>query len=137
MVQPVIPYLTVDGASDAIAFYQAAFGARENVRLPADDGKRLVHAEIAVNGGVVFLSDEFPEYHNFRAPKTAKGSGFAVALALAAPREVDALYRQAIAAGAQALMEPADMYWGARFAMLADPFGHRWMLNAPRAAQAA
>lgn len=57
-VQPTNPYLTVKAAADAIAFYQKAFGAKENTRLPAQDGKRLMHAELTINGGTVMLSDE-------------------------------------------------------------------------------
>ena len=56
---PVIPYLTVKGAKDAIAYYVKAFNAVEQMTLPAEDGKRLMHAAIAINGGTVFLSDEF------------------------------------------------------------------------------
>ena len=60
--QPVIPYLTVRGAVEAIAFYQKAFGATETMRMAAEDGKRLMHAELSVNGGTLFLSDEFLEH---------------------------------------------------------------------------
>jgi PhnB protein len=128
--QSVIPYLTVKGAAQAIAFYQKAFGATENMRMPAQDGKRLMHADLSVNGGKVFLSDEFPEHGGPGAP-TEKGSPVAVALAFGKPAQVDATFKQAVAAGAKSVAEPADQFWGARFAMLTDPFGHRWMLNAP------
>jgi PhnB protein len=128
--QSVIPYLTVKGAAEAIAFYQKAFGATEGMRMPAQDGKRVMHAELSLNGGKVFLSDEFPEYGGPGAP-TEKGCGVAVALAFGKPAQVDATFRQAVAAGATSVAEPSDQFWGARFAMLSDPFGHRWMLNAP------
>jgi PhnB protein len=49
------------GRREAIAFYQKAFGAVEQARLPAQDGKRLMHACLSINGGTVMLSDEFPE----------------------------------------------------------------------------
>ena len=57
---PITPYLTVKGANEAIEFYKKAFGATENARLPYEDGKRLMHAEISLHGSVVLLSDEFP-----------------------------------------------------------------------------
>jgi len=131
MGQSVIPYLTVKGAAAAIAFYQKAFGATENMRMPAQDGTRLLHADLTINGGQLFLSDEFAEHGGPPAPQEGYPPAVAVTLAFDMPAQVDATFKQAIAAGAQPVMEPADQFWGARFAMLTDPFGHRWMLNAP------
>jgi len=130
----ITPYLTVKGAADAIAFYKKAFGAKETMRMPAEDGKRLMHAEIAVKGGVVMLSDEFPEYSQtgaVHAPSRDKPAPVAVAIHMAKPAAVNTTFRRAVEAGCKSVMEPHDAFWGARFAMLADPFGHRWMLNAP------
>ena len=130
--QSIIPYLTVKDAAGAIAFYQKAFGATETFRMPADDGKRLLHASLIIRGGTLFLSDEFPE-HGGGAPKEGQHVPVAIALALSTPPEVDATFKQAVSAGATGTMEPDDMFWGDRFAMLKDPYGHRWMLNAPLA----
>jgi PhnB protein len=132
-LQPVTPYLTVRGAAEAIAYYNKAFGATEITRMPAQDGKRLMHAELSINGGKVFLCDEFVEHDGPSAPQGDRPPAVAVALALDKPAQVDATFKQAVAAGAKGVMEPADQFWGARFAMLTDPFGHRWMLNAPLA----
>jgi len=132
-MQPINPYLTVRGAADAIAFYQKAFGAQEVTRMPAEDGKRLMHAELTINGGTVMLSDEFPEYSDegaVRAPSKDNPAPVAVAVNYGSPAEVDAPFRRAVEAGCKGTLEPQDMFWGARFAMLTDPFGHRWMLNA-------
>ena len=126
---PVVPYLTVKGAAEAIAWYGKAFGAVEHMRLPAEDGKRLMHAAIGINGGTVFLSDEFVEFDGGSAPKEGQIPPVAMALNLASPAELDATFRRAVDAGATGLTEPRDEFWGARFAVLADPFGHRWMLN--------
>jgi PhnB protein len=131
MNQKTIPYLTVKGGAEAIAFYQKAFSATENTRMAAKDGKRLMHASLTIHGGTVMLSDEFPEYGGPPAPTPGNPAGVAVAVALDAPAEVDETYRQALAAGATQITEPADMFWGDRFAMLSDPFGHRWMFTAP------
>jgi PhnB protein len=128
--QSIIPYLTVKGASDAIAFYQKAFGATENMRMPAEDGKRFMHASLTVKGGTVFLSDEFPEFGG-SAPKQGQRAPVAVAIALAAAADVDMTFKQAVGAGAKSALDPNDAFWGDRFAMLDDPFGHRWMLSAP------
>ena len=130
------PYLTVKGAADAIAFYQKAFGAKENHRMPAEDGKRLMHAELSINGGIIMMSDEFPEYSSDQcaavpAPTADKPAGVAIALHFGTPPEVDAAFQRAVDAGCKSAMAPEDTFWNARFAMLSDPFGHRWMLNAP------
>jgi PhnB protein len=134
-MQPLNPYLTVKGASEAIAFYQKAFGATENARLPAQDGKRLMHAELTINGGTLMLSDEFPEFGGEHAvtmaPTADKPAGVAIALHYGAPADLNAAFRRAVEAGCASLLEPQDMFWNARFGMLRDPFGHRWMMNAP------
>lgn len=131
---PVNPYLTVKGAADAITFYQQAFGAIENARMPAQDGKRIMHACLAINGGAVMLSDEFPEYTEhgaINAPSRDKPASVATCLQFARPAEVDAMHHRAVEAGCTSTMAPEDTFWDARFAMLLDPYGHRWMLNAP------
>lgn len=129
----ITPYLTIKGAAEAIAFYQRAFDAKENSRMPAQDGKRLMHADLTINGGRVLLCDEFPEHDSVNAPSKDSRSPVAVALHYDKPADVDAVYRRAVEAGCKSTMEPQDTFWQARFAMLDDPFGHRWMLNAPLA----
>jgi uncharacterized glyoxalase superfamily protein PhnB len=122
MAQPkhtVVPYLRVKGAAKAIEFYTKALGAKERMRMPTPDG-RVMHAELEVAGGVFFLSDEFPEMGG----ATGAPNG-AVSVHLNIP-DCDALYRQATAAGATAIMPPADMFWGDRFGKFKDPFGHEW-----------
>lgn len=130
-MQPITPYLTVKGADAAIAFYKQAFGATENMRMAAKDGKRLMHASLTINGGIVMLSDEFPEHGGPPAPAREKPAPVAVSIALAAPSDVDATFRRGVDSGAWGAVPPADMFWGDRFAILVDPFGHRWMLVAP------
>ena len=127
---PIAPYLTIRGAPSAIDFYAQAFGAEERMRMPAQDGNRLLHAELVINGGVIFLSDEFPE-HGGAGPDPAKSPPVAVSLALKSAAEVDATHARAVAAGAKPEMGPMDAFWGARFATLRDPFGHRWRLSVP------
>ena len=128
---PVTPYLTVKGANDAIEFYKKAFGAKENARLPYEDGKRLMHAEIALHGSIVLLSDEFPEFSKVAGPTNDQSSPVAVALHFDKPADLDAAFKRAADAGAKTVTEPADMFWGGRFAALADPFNHRWLMHAP------
>ena len=131
-MQAIVPYLTVKGASEASAFYQKAFDAKENARHPAEDGKRLMHVALSIHGGDVFLCDEFPEHGGAPAPSKDRPAPVQLTIQLKKPTEVDAIYAQAVKAGAAGVSEPADMFWGARFAQLRDPFGHHWMLNAQK-----
>jgi PhnB protein len=133
---PVAPYLTVAGAAAAIAFYERAFDAVELGRTAAEDGARIRHAALRINGGLVMLSDDFPEFNGgvSRAPAPGRHSG--VTIHLDVP-DTDAAFARAIAAGAAPLDAPADMFWGDRYARLRDPFGHEWSLGAPTRPDAA
>ena len=92
--QPITPYLTVKGASEAIAFYQKAFNATESARMPYEDGKRLMHAAVNINGGTVDALGRVPGVR--RAVRRGIGSEpekpapVAVAITYATPAEVDA-----------------------------------------------
>lgn len=124
--QAVIPHLVVHSADEAIAFYQKAFGAVEVTRMPAPDGKRLMHASVEILGCLVMLVDEFPEW-NCLGPKALNGKS-PVTLHLSVDN-VDKVMETAAAAGATVTMPPADMFWGDRYGQLQDPFGHQWSLG--------
>ena len=115
------PHLICAGASDAIAFYKAAFGAVETSRLPGPKGL-LMHASVRIGDSTLMLVDEMPEWGAL-SPKALKGSP--VTIHLYVP-DVDATVAQAVAAGARITMPVADMFWGDRYGQLEDPFGHRW-----------
>ena len=124
----VVPHLIVNDATAALEFYKKALGATETLRTPAGDGKRLLHAEMEVNGAKIFMCDAFPEHcesdtGHGAPPKTLGGT--TVMLHLAVPNCDDAVKR-AVAAGATVTMEPWDAFWGARYAQVRDPFGHAW-----------
>jgi PhnB protein len=127
-MQIVVPYLTVSNAAAAIDWYKKAFEAKEISRGPTPEGK-LMHSDINIYGGTVFVMDEFPE-HGSVGPQPGKPSPVGLVIQLKAPAEVDRVYRQAVAAGAKKGQEPEDAFWGARFAYVTDPYGHTWMLNA-------
>ena len=131
-MQPITPYLTINGAEKALEFYQKAFGATDIFRHPDEDGKRLFHARMTIVGGTVMMSDDYSKDHGGPpAPAPDKPAPVAVSIALESADKVDAMFRQAVAAGANGVVPPEDMFWGDRFAIVIDPFGHRWMLNAP------
>ncbi len=119
----VTPYLTVDGAAEAIRFYGQAFGATEVLRMEMGGGK-LAHAEIKIGDSHVMLSDEWPDM-NLLGPKARGG---ATASLMIYTTDVDADYARAIGAGCSVEREPEDQFWGDRMGTLVDPFGHRWSL---------
>ena len=115
------PHLVCAGAARAIDFYKAAFGASELVRLPGRNGK-LMHACIAIDGAQIMLTDEMPECGAL-SPKSLGGTPVTINLRVA---DADAVFARAVEGGAKAVMPPADMFWGDRYGVLEDPFGHRW-----------
>jgi PhnB protein len=118
----VTPYLIVDGAAEAIRFYEKAFGATEVFRLPMGD--RLGHAEIKIGDSVVMLADEFEDMGAL-GPKSRGGPTSSL---LIYTEDVDKAFAQAIDAGCTAEREPSDEFWGDRMGSLRDPFGHRWSI---------
>src|SRR5437762_5269569 len=72
----LFPHLVVNGAAKAIEFYKNAFGAEEIRRAPADDGKRLMHAELRIGPSTLYLCDDFPEHSGGKArhPKALGGT---------------------------------------------------------------
>ena len=117
------PHLTCAGAADAIAFYQKAFNAVELGRMPAPDG-RIMHAMLKIGDSHLMLNDEFPE-HGGTSPASLGGSPVAIHIYV---DDVDAAFQQAVDAGASVRMPVADMFWGDRYGMLVDPFGHKWSM---------
>src|SRR4051812_42765818 len=120
--QTVVPYLRVKGGAAAIEFYVKALGAREHYRMPGPNG-RLMHAELGIGSSVLYLSDEFPEIGG--ATGTSNG---AVTIHLNVA-DCDALWNQAMAAGATATVPLQNMFWGDRFGKFKDPFGHEWSVS--------
>ena len=131
-VPPLQPHICVKGGQEAIAFYEKALGAEKRFHQLAEDGKRVLQANLAIYGGEVMLHDEFPEFEmSVSAPTTVGGTSFAISINLADAATVDGAYARAVEAGAHGLMAPADVFWGARYARITDPFGHIWAFNAP------
>jgi PhnB protein len=117
----VTPHLVCAGAADAIDFYKKAFGATEVARLPGPDGK-LMHGAVRIEGSVVMLVDENPQWGSL-GPKTLKGSPVTIHVYVA---DVDSFVTRAVNAGAKVIMPIGDMFWGDRYGIIEDPFGHHW-----------
>lgn len=121
----VTPHLVCRGAADAIEFYKKAFGAVEMARMPVPDGGgKLMHAMIRIGNSPVMLVDEFPEWNSI-GPQDLPNSPVTLHYYV---EDVDAAFRRAVEAGGKAVMEPQDMFWGDRYGVLRDPFGHNWSL---------
>jgi len=120
----VTPHLIVKGAKDAIAFYKKALNAVETFSLPMPGTDMLMHAELEIGGARIMLGDEMPQFGT-KGPRTIGGSPVTLHLYV---QDVDAQLAQAEAAGGQVTMQPADMFWGDRYATFTDPFGQNWSL---------
>ncbi len=133
ITQGVFPHMVIQDAAAAITFYREALGATEKLRVTADDGKRILHAELEINGATVMLMDDFPEYRDPSVPSSATPTslgGTTIILHLEVP-DCDAAFERAIRAGAKPIMPPEDAFWGARYAQVTDPFGHAWSFSHP------
>ena len=129
-VQPALsPHLVVDDANAAIDFYVKAFGAVEVGRIPGPDGK-LIHGAVQIDGATVMLADDFPEMSDGKSmtPKALGGTPVTVHLTVT---DVETRFQQAVDAGATVVMPLEAQFWGDRYGMVRDPFGHQWSLGQP------
>ena len=126
----VAAHLTIrDGRGDeAVRFYEKAFGAKEEMRHLVDDGNRLMHAHLTINGGSLMLNDDFPEFREGGGDVPAPGG---VTLHIQVP-DADAVWGNALAAGATVKFPLEDQFWGDRYGQLEDPFGFTWSIGGPR-----
>ena len=117
----VMPYLHVNGAAGAIAFYEKVLGATERTRMPDPSGK-IAHAELQLGDSVIMLADEYPDM-GIRGPAAYGGSGVTISVYV---EDVDEVFRRAVDAGAKVVQEVQDQFYGDRTGQFEDPYGHRW-----------
>jgi PhnB protein len=135
---PIQAHICVKGGLEAIDFYKKAFGAECPFHQLAEDGKRVMHANIELFGSEVMLHDEFPEMGgDVLSPSSRGGASMAISINLPKPADVDAAVSRASSAGAEVVLQAQDTFWGARYGRVRDPFGHVWAFNAPLAGSAA
>jgi uncharacterized glyoxalase superfamily protein PhnB len=123
MVGGVIPNLALENAAEAVAFYLKAFAAEEAFRVPHQDGVRLMHSHLRINGGSVIINSFFPEYGHAVKPVQA------VVLHLQVTG-VDTWWNRAVEAGCEVAMPLEKQFWGDRYGHLRDPFGVTWSMGA-------
>ena len=120
----VTPHLSLEGADSAIDFYRKAFAAEELSKHYHDDGKRLMHGHLRINGGSLMLNDIFAEFGMSRAASP----NYVMHLQV---DDADAWWNRAVEAGCEVVMPIGDQFWGDRYGQLSDPFGVRWSIGAP------
>ncbi|MEX1033806.1 MAG: VOC family protein [Cellvibrionaceae bacterium] len=129
-VTQVIPHLTVEDGEAALVFYAKAFGAEVELKVPAEDGKRLLHASFLIDNQRIMLVDDFPEYHEGGSQPPSRLGDTSVTIHLETD-DADAAFGRALEAGATVVMPLENAFWGARYGRLRDPFGHIWSIGGP------
>ncbi len=129
LMQGVIPYLAIDGADKAIAFYAQAFGAVLQEPAFKDDKGRVMNASLTINGGTLMLMDTMPE---IAMPEGMAATNQGTTMQIVT-RDGDMWWNRAVAAGCT-ISQPFKLeFWGDRYGRLADPFGLSWAINEPGA----
>jgi PhnB protein len=124
----LIPELIVRNGPAALEFYKGVFGAIEVDRMMAPDNVRLIHGELTFDGHRLFVCDEFGAHEGgtCKSPQTLGGTGVRITILV---DDADATVARAVAAGARVNMPVQDMFWGARYGKIVDPFGHECRIN--------
>ena len=123
-----VPHLIVSDGLAALKFYKEVFAAEEGDNMMTQDGKKLMHGEIFLDGHKLFVSDWFApsDGGSLQSPEMLGGTCMRITLMTDDP---DAVVERAVARGAKVLMPVQDMFWGARYGKITDPFGHEWGIN--------
>jgi PhnB protein len=121
----IAPMLSVRKGATAVDFYKAAFGAKVLFRLDGEDGG--VVAQLAVSGSDFWVADESPTHQNF-SPETLGGASARMVMVVEDP---DAVFDQAVKAGATSVHPVADQPYGWRVGRVVDPYGHHWEIGKP------
>lgn len=121
----LIPHLVCDPCSEALEFYKKALGANVLGVMPAPGGQKIIHAAMDVDGLRIFLVDDFPEMcgGQSQSPQSLGGSPVTIHRYV---KDVDAVVQKAVDAGATLKMPVSDMFWGDRYGVVVDPYGHSW-----------
>lgn len=126
------PVLVVSPANDAIEYYKKAFGAKVGLKMDGPGGM-VMHAELKIGDSILMLADEMPPMGpppqtQTQTRKTPKNVGSTTGGVMLYVRNADAVFAQAVAAGGTVVMPLADMFWGDRYGLIEDPFGHQWSI---------
>jgi PhnB protein len=127
------PYLTFNGqCEEAFKFYEKALGGKIQAmfpyeatpageHVPADWGKKIMHAALVAGEASLLGSDAMPD--KYQQPK-----GISVALHVKEPAEAERIFH-ALAENGKVTMPIQETFWALRFGTCADRFGIPWMIN--------
>jgi len=121
---PLSPGLTVHDAAAAIDFYKRAFRAEERYRLVDPESGKIGHAELLINGALVMLGEEYPQWN--KSPRTLGGTAVRLGLMTA---DAQAQFNRAVEAGAEVVRPVTEEFYGHRSGRVRDPFGHEWIIS--------
>ncbi|MEP7074313.1 MAG: VOC family protein [Acidobacteriota bacterium] len=122
-----IPHLVVSDGLAAMEFYKEVFNGSEGDNMKSPDGK-LMHGEIVVDGYKLFVSDWFAPSDGGSLNTPEKLGGTCVRITIEVD-DADSVMERAVARGSSVIMPVADMFWGARYGKIRDPYGHEWGIN--------
>jgi PhnB protein len=122
--QTVVPSLIVDGAAEAIEFYQKAFAAEVIERHDMPGGDKVMHAQIRIGDSMLYVSDEYPEW-DCNGPKTIGATPVSLTIW---SKDIDAAFARAVEAGCEVTMPLNLQFWGDKMGKLKDPYGHQWSM---------
>jgi PhnB protein len=117
----ITPHMIVADGGAAMDFYQAAFDAKDCGRHFMPGSNQLMHGLMRIGDSFFMLAGEFPPH--CLSPKNRGGTSVTLSLYV---EDVDAVYNRAVKAGCKAVMPVKDQFWGDRYGVLEDPYGHSW-----------
>ena len=117
------PHLVVTDGAKATEFYKQAFHAQELVRHMSPDGKAVMHGQLKIGNSMLMLGSEFPP--TCLSPKNRGGTSVFLHLYT---EDADATFDRAVKAGCTVKMPVSDTFWGDRYGVVEDPFGHQWSI---------
>lgn len=127
----IVPHLVVVGGKAACAFYAKAFGAETLFQHEAEDGERLMHASLNINGATVMLHDYFEEFGDAGGMKPLSSTNLPSVTIHIEVDNADIWWDRAVEAGCEIVFPLDNQFWGARYGKLRDPFGHIWSIGGP------
>ncbi len=127
-VDQFIPHIIVSDGLAALEFYKEVFGAEDGHNMMSPDGTKLMHGEIILDGHKLFVSDWFAPSDGGSLSSPERLGGTCVRITIMTD-DADALVERAVERGSSVIMPVQDMFWGARYGKLRDPYGHEWGVN--------
>jgi len=127
----IVPHLMVVGGKAACTFYEKAFGAVTLFQHEAEDGERLMHASLNINGATVMLHDHFEEFGDAGGMQPLSPTHLPSVTIHIEVDDADTWWSRAVEAGCDIVFPLDNQFWGARYGKLRDPFGHIWSIGGP------